>query len=76
MTVLPPTTMLLKILGDRLDSKGGCTLLLYETSKGRFQDRNWPLIWVGITEFEPAASSPRSHVHRSACSAAFPLVAR
>src|SRR5580704_11607873 len=35
--------------------RGCCT-----RPKSRFQDKNWPLSWVGVAGFEPAASSSRT----------------
>lgn len=26
--------------------RGSCTVLLYDSQKGRLQDHNWPLTWV------------------------------
>ena len=47
------------------------SLLLYKINAGQFHDRNWPVSWVGVAGFEPAASSSRSQVAaRTASSAA------
>jgi hypothetical protein len=39
-----------------------CTLLLYGVKKATCGDRKWPVTWVGVAGFEPAASSSRTHV--------------
>jgi hypothetical protein len=28
--------------------RGSCTVLLYDSQKGRLQDHNWPLSWVEL----------------------------
>jgi hypothetical protein len=35
-------------------------VLLYRTKNGQSHDRNWPVSWVGVAGFEPAASSSRT----------------
>jgi hypothetical protein len=37
-----------------------CTLLLYGVKKATREDRKWPVTWVGVAGFEPAASSSRT----------------
>jgi hypothetical protein len=46
----------------------GVAVLCCFTHKKKATSRmgEWPLIWVGVAGFEPAASSSRSQVHRSA----------
>jgi hypothetical protein len=39
-----------------------CTLLLYAVKKATREDRKWPVTWVGVAGFEPAASSSRSNL--------------
>jgi hypothetical protein len=38
------------------------TLLLYGVKKATCWDRKWPVTWVGVAGFEPAASSSRSNL--------------
>jgi hypothetical protein len=56
-----------------------CTLLLYGVKKATCGARKWPVTWVGVAGFEPAASSSRTkraaklrHTPLAALAAALP----
>jgi hypothetical protein len=40
--------------------RGSCTVLLYDSQKGRLRDHNWPLTWVELRGFEPLTPSMRT----------------
>jgi hypothetical protein len=46
--------------GGSLVRRRCCTLLLYGIDKGHIPLWEWPVTWVGVAGFEPAASSSRS----------------
>ena len=51
-----------------------CTLLLYGVKKATYGTRKWPLTWVGVAGFEPAASSSRSQIALRTARAAVCLI--
>jgi hypothetical protein len=47
-------------LADNSAHSRCCTLLLYGAKKATCGARKWPVTWVGVAGFEPAASSSRT----------------